>query len=57
MYDIEVFKGIFEFYLNPAQVEGLAKPDPAMFRKALEITGSDPAHMLYVGSIALITTS
>ena len=39
-----------DFVLDSAEV-GVEKPDPRIFRIALERAGVDPAHALYVGDL------
>ena len=41
-------RGLFHRHLNAADA-GAAKPDPAMFRAALEKTGARPAQSLHIG--------
>lgn len=40
-------------YVLIGEVEGYEKPDPRLFRKALELCGIDPGEMLYVGDSLL----
>ncbi len=48
--DVEAtpLRGIFRHHLTAAEV-GAAKPDPAIFNRALELTGCQPADCLHLG--------